>query len=378
MQELTTFLQNDTAGFVYCLLLLAFGILLLVIGGDLLVTNGLNLAKLLNIKTFVVGLTIIAFSTSSPELAFNVFAASSGHGGITIGNIFGSNIANLALVLGIGALVHNSVRRNNENRQALQDAPQSSQTLPEKIDPFVILEGYWLVGATIGITLLTFAILQWGNTEGHWLNFNRPTGIVLLLCFGIFLWWSLANKGKLKKNVDEKGTTEEGAILSLPKTIFMLLAGLLLLILGGKSAEIGAVEGARWLNISEMFIGVTIVAIATSLPEVVTTVIAAKKGEVGLIWGNILGSNIFNILFVLPITILVASFVLPGGMVIPIANVIEPMVYMFFMLLITVIVFWRMWKDNDITDAEGWTMVTLYALFLIGITIWKTMFIAPV
>jgi len=368
MQELTTFLQNDTAGFVYCLLLLAFGILLLVIGGDLLVTNGLNLAKLLNIKTFVVGLTIIAFSTSSPELAFNVFAASSGHGGITIGNIFGSNIANLALVLGIGALVHNSVRRNKKKH--LRG--------PEKIDGFVLLEGRWMVGATIGITLLTFAILQWGNTEGHWLNFNRPTGIVLLLCFGIFLWWSLANKGKLKKNVDEKGTTEEGAILSLPKTIFMLLAGLLLLILGGKSAEIGAVEGARWLNISEMFIGVTIVAIATSLPEVVTTIIAAKKDEAALIWGNIIGSNIFNILFVLPITILVASFVLPGGMVIPIANVIEPMVYMFFMLLITVIVFWRMWKDNDITDAEGWTMVTLYALFLIGITIWKTMFIAPV
>jgi cation:H+ antiporter len=369
MQELTTFLQHDTAGFVYCLLFLAFGILLLVIGGDLLVTNGLNLARHLNIKTFVVGLTIIAFSTSSPELAFNVFAASSGHGGVTIGNIFGSNIANLALVLGIGALVHNSVRR--------ESGELTTQKIPRRI---IFIEGRWVVGATIGITLLTFAILQWGNTEGYWLNFNRPIGVVLLLCFGIFLWDALLRKkNKLKPNVVEKVTAEEGAIHSLPKTIFMLVAGLLLLVLGGKSAEIGAVEGARWLNISEMFIGVTIVAIATSLPEVVTTIIAAKKGEVGLIWGNILGSNIFNILLVLPITILVASFVLPPEeRVIPIGNAAEPMVYMFFMCLFTVVVYKMMRKDSDINDFEGWTMVITYALFLIGITIWKTMFIAPV
>jgi cation:H+ antiporter len=369
MQELTTFLQNDTVGFVYCLLLLAFGILLLVIGGDLLVTHGLNLARHLNIKTFVVGLTIIAFSTSSPELAFNVFAASSGHGEVTIGNIFGSNLANLALVLGIGAIVHNSVRRKSGEQQPA--------VIPRRI---LVIEGRWIVGATIGITLLTLAILRWGNTDGYWFNFNRPIGIVLLLCFGIFLWAALfRKKNKLKPNVVEKVAIEEGAIHSLPKTMFMLLAGLLLLILGGKSAEIGAVEGARWLNISEMFIGVTIVAIATSLPEVVTTIIAAKKGEVGLIWGNILGSNIFNILFVLPITILVASFVLPPeARVIPIDNVVEPIVYMFFMCLFTVVVYRMMRKDSDINDFEGWTMVVAYAFFLIGITIWKTMFIAPV
>ena len=167
--------------------------------------------------------------------------------------------------------------------------------------------------------------------------------------------------------------------------ILYLVAGLLLLGVGGKISEIAAVQGALLLGVSEMYIGVTIVALATSLPELVTTIIAVLKKQPGLAWGNIFGSNLFNILFVLPITMIVIRVPMFRGNEVdsyihltgnpPI--VIEPFIYMISMLTITTITFWFMRNGTknrkEISNKEGLCLITFYALFIVGITIWKSM-----
>jgi len=153
---------------------------------------------------------------------------------------------------------------------------------------------------------------------------------------------------------------------SLSKAIFLLIGGFILLIIGGKSAELGAVSGARIIGISEMFIGATIVAIATSLPELVTTIVAAKRDKSDLIWGNIVGSNLFNILFVLPITLIVAYFYV-GFIGIP--TTYEPWFYMVVMLIVTFIAWFFMKNNEDITNKEGYSLVGIYFVFLIAATL---------
>ena len=360
MHEFTTFIFESPVGLLYCIGLLAIGIWFLAKGGDYLVTGGLSLAIHLEIKTMVVGLTIIAFSTSSPELAFNIFAASGGHGEITIGNIFGSNIANLALVLGIGALVHNQVLKMKGKKHAT------------RIDKkFLKKEGRWMRDSTVGISVLVGLFLLFGNTQESWLKLDWIWGAGIFIIFVLFFWHVIIrNSHKTDRDVKENETDLQ-KYTSLPKAIFLLIGGFILLILGGKSAEIGAVVGARIIGISEIFIGVTIVAIATSLPELITTIIAAKRDEAELIWGNIVGSNIFNVLFVLPITLIVAQFI--NGNFIQIASPSsEPWVYMIVMLVITFLANGFMKKDKDISNREGYSLVGLYFMFLFGVTIWKS------
>jgi cation:H+ antiporter len=357
MQELMTFIEDSPLGLVICSALLALGFWLLAKGGDYLVSGGLGLAKQLNIKTMVVGLTIIAFSTSAPELAFNVFAASSGHGEITIGNIFGSNIANLTLVLGVGALVHNKVRKKDDGQKG---TPISKD--------FLIKEGQWLIYATFGIALFTAITLLAGNKVESSFKFNWFWGSIFLLSFVLFFWHVIV-KHENKDNKREQVNGDKNNC-SLSKAILFLVGGLLLLTLGGKSAEIGSVVGARIIGISDMFIGATIVAIATSLPELVTTIIAAKRDEADLIWGNIVGSNLFNILFVLPITLIVSAIV--GIEYIEIPETYEPWVYMAVMFLVTVLSWKFMKNDEDITNTEGGSLVGIYVVFLILALILKS------
>ena len=356
MHEIITFIEHPdfgARGVWICLILLAIGIWLLALGGSWLVTGGLGLAKQLNIKTVIVGLTIIAFSTSAPELAFNVFAAIEGSGEISIGNIFGSNIANLTLVLGVGALIHNKVLKKNST-------PIGKN--------FIYKEGLWLLGATIGISLITTAILLGGNTSEDWISLGWPIGVLIFLFFILF-FWKIIVKNDSSKQLEVDGVNEATSC-SLPKAIWLLLGGFILLILGGKSAEIGAVSVARIMGISEMFIGVTIVAIATSLPELVTTIVAAKRDEAALVWGNIVGSNLFNILFVLPITVVTAAVAGKGHIAIP--SNYEPWFYMTVMLGVTIFAWGAMKKGSDITNNEAKQFVGFCVLFLVGAIIWKS------
>ena len=360
MHEFSIFIENPghtLRGILFCIGLLALGIWLLAKGGNFLVTGGLGLAKQLNIKTMLVGLTIIAFSTSSPELAFNIFAASGGSGEITVGNIFGSIIANLALVLGVGALVHNAVRRKKGEEEAT----------PIHRD-FLEKEGCWLIYSTIGISIIVGAIILLGNSKDSYFNLNIGIGGIVFIFFILFFWHVIIKH----KSSNDKEEEEPNNNCSLSKAIFLLTGGFILLIVGGKSAEIGAVSGARIIGLSEMFIGVTIVAIATSLPELVTTIVAAKRDKPDLIWGNIVGSNLFNILFVLPITLIVAYFYV-GFIDIP--TTYEPWFYMGVMLIVTLVAWNSMKKDEDITNIEGYSLVGIYFVFLITATILKMVFV---
>ncbi len=360
-------IQEHPLGLFICFTLLAIGIMLLACGGEMLVRGGLGIAKAFNIKTVIIGLTIIAFSTSSPELAFNGFAASSGHGEITIGNIFGSNIANLGLVLGVGAIIHNQIRRKQHHSKVTDGTP-----IPARIRRLI---GWWLVFSTFGISAITAVILCW-NDQLPWFQFNWQLGVIILIIFVFFFWWT-----NIKAPPNNTDNDEQSVDVACPIAwaIFFVLCGLFLLGIGGKAAELSSVTGARILGISEMFIGVTIVAVATSLPELVTTIIAARKDEAQLAWGNIFGSNLFNILFVLPITMIVvgvpwlrevdAESYIP----LPTSLGVEPWIYMGVMLLVTLITFGMIRKGRDITDFEGYFLITIYAVFLVGVTIWKTM-----
>ena len=250
--------------------ILLVGFLFLVKGADWFVEGAAGIARKLGIPQLVIGLTIVAMGTSMPEAAVSITAALNNNAGITIGNIVGSNILNILIILGITAVITNV-------------AIQKSTLLYEI--PFMI-----------GITAL---LLVFGLT-GSSITFIE--GVVFLLLFIAFLVYLfiMSKKGEVQ---------EEGEIKDIPVwkcLLFMVIGGVMV----GKGSDF-AVSGASWIarffGMSERFIGLTIVAFGTSLPELVTSVAAARKGNAGIAIGNIVGSNIFNILFVIGITSLICN-----------------------------------------------------------------------
>ncbi|MDP7008581.1 MAG: calcium/sodium antiporter [Phycisphaerales bacterium] len=333
MDSIFTFAEN------FYPISLVVGIGLLILGGNLLVEGGVAIAKRLGVSTLVIGLTIVAFSTSSPELALNAVASFNDHGSLCFGNIIGSNIANIGLVLGIGALI---CRLPVTGRIVNWEFP-------------------WLVFASFAIFITTLASYFIDLPFFH--DLGIPWAIFFLLLFTISMWkWFRLGKSESEVAKQSSDVTPEGTGSSITAWA-MLLGGLVCLGTGGKATEIGAVVLATQMGISQIVIGGTVVAIATSLPEVVTTVIAAKKKHPDLAVGNVVGSNLFNILFVLPITMLIRP--------IEIAPSPEPWVYLGVMLLITIIA-WRMTLDDRVKAKEGGVLLALYACFLVGITVWKS------
>ncbi len=269
-------------------LLVALGVVGLVAGGHLLVNGAVSVAKRLGMSTLMIGLTIVALGTSAPELALNVIAAAGGKTGLAFGNVVGSNIANIALVLGLTALI--------------TPIPIPGATLRFDGIPWLIC-----------LTLLAIVLPWIGNQPGELPGYQRWTGIVLLCCtpLTIFLW---RRDQRLSETTDD---VEKMSSISLLPSGLLVLGGLVLLIAGGRSTEIGAVNLARWMGLSEAVIGLSIVAVATSLPEIVTSMVAARKGVPSLAIGTVIGSNIFNLTLVLGTTSIVSPVALPeaGGMI---------------------------------------------------------------
>ncbi len=324
MVTFTTFAED------WFILSLLVGVLLLIFGGNWLVEGGVAIAKHMGISLLMIGLTIVAFSTSAPELALNVIAVMNGNGELAIGNIFGSNIANLGLVLGIGAIICK--------------LPVTGQVVRTEF-PILIGATAIVSGVAYYVTELTTA---WGFL------------FLGMFCIAMWHWFKQGKSGKSIIAEEAKELTE-GKTLPFGVGCIMLVGGLLLLGLGGKLTEIGAVTAATNLGISQMVIGVTIVAIATSLPEVVTTVIAARKGHPDLAVGNVVGSNLFNMLFVLPISLFFGSISMPSDIG----------VYLIAMCAITLIA-WKFTTDEKIKPIEGGVLLSLYAAFLIALVIWKS------
>ncbi len=288
------------------LLLLAGGLVLLYFGAEALVRGGAALALRLGIAPLIVGLTVVAFGTSAPEMVVSVGAATTGAGGIALGNVIGSNICNIALILGLAALIR----------------PMKVQVQLIRLDIPI------MIGASVAlVVLLADGVL------------GRFDGLLLAGAMAVYLWFLIAS-ARRDRNALAGAMEDTVHANSIPtgRGIMMVVGGLALLVLGGKIFVDGAVTLAESLGVSERIIGLTVIAIGTSLPELATSVVASVKNEGDMSIGNVIGSNIFNILAILGISALVQPLVsdafslLDFGMMLGLAICLFPLVQTGFTL----------------------------------------------
>lgn len=259
------------------LLWLAIGSAALYYGAEWLVGGGSKTAKKLGISPLIIGLTLVAYGTSAPELVVSVDSALAGQGGISIGNVVGSNICNIALILGLCALI----TPLTVNRAMLKsDVP------------------------VMALTAVAFCLIYWWQD-----GIGRIGGAILFAGFVLYNAKVIigAKKEAALNHSVETATEEDGDKAEKPLYLYLLLAalGLVVLVLGSKAFLRGAIEIAKLTGLSETVIGLTIVAVGTSLPELATSVVAAIKGERDIAIGNVVGSNIFNILLIMGVAPLI-------------------------------------------------------------------------
>ncbi|MEJ5284130.1 MAG: calcium/sodium antiporter [Brevinematia bacterium] len=258
-------------------ILLIIGFVLLIYGANFLVDGGAALAKKLNVPTIVIGLTIVAFGTSAPELVVNIFASIKNNSDIVLGNILGSNIFNILSILGVSSLIRNL-------------KVSKTTTLIEV--PIVIL-------SSIIIFIVANDILI---DKRAYSEISRSDGLIVLIFFILFLAYNIF----LGITRDfELG--EEIKDLKIQKSIFYIIIGLTFLILGGRFVVNSSINIAKFFGISERVIALTIVAIGTSLPELITSIIASLKKATDIAIGNVLGSNIFNSLFIIGVSSVITN-----------------------------------------------------------------------
>jgi len=282
-------------GILLSLLLLALGLALLIVGGDLLVRGASALARVLGISELIIGLTVVAFGTSAPELAVNVLAAWEDRGEISFGNIIGSNIANIGLILGIAALIRPLKIRGQVIRREL---------------PMMLL-------ATMAAVILAADVLLRDDVA----QFDRSDGVIMLLLFGVFIYYTIAQVFTDRRpdaiNLESSDFLEsvapDGKNASIGISLLLTAAGLGLLILGGHVTVDRAAHLALAFGVPQVIVGLTLVAVGTSLPELVTSVVAVYRGQSDLAVGNVIGSNIFNLLLILGASALVRPVPVPIG-----------------------------------------------------------------
>lgn len=252
--------------------LLVAGFVLLVKGADFFVEGSVGIATRFGIPQIVIGLTIAAMGTSTPEAAVSIVAGLKGNAEITVGNVIGSNIVNILIILGLSAVI----------------MPIAVQKSTKKIE----------IPGMIFVTLLFLAQGFTGQVV------TRLEGILLLVVFAVYLGYLFWIARTIKDEEEESTHT-----WTLPKQLLAIVGGIIVVVYGSDLAVDGATAIAKAIGISDRIIGLTIVAIGTSLPELVTSVTAARKGKADLAIGNIVGSNIFNILFVAGLTAVITPVV---------------------------------------------------------------------
>lgn len=309
---------------IICLLL---GFIIIIKGSDMLVDGSVNLAKFLKIPTLVIGLTIVAIATGVPEIAISISSSLKGSNGLLLGNLLGSNIFNILFILGLIAIIK-----------------------PLHIKKEIILKNY----AFALLSCLVLFIISYDIYFGDSLvNVITRTEGILLLCFaGIFLYSTV-----LEATLDKNIKVEKGKFSF--KDILYIVVGIVLI---GLSAEVivnSAVNISKWLGIGEDLIGLTIIAVGTNLPELVTSIVAVRKGEVDIAIGNLVGTNIYNIFLILglaatinPITISSNAFI--DIIVLAITSFI---VYIFIQ------------HKKDINRKEGIIMILLYIIYIVYVVI---------
>lgn len=326
---MTAFIEN--CSLPAAVLFLVLGFVFLVKGADIFVEGSSSIAKRLHVPSIIIGLTIVAMGTSLPETAVSVTASLANNNALAVSNAVGSNIFNLMVVIGFCAVL----------------TPVAVQKDVLKRDfPFSMLCAILLfVLGCIGPMIL-----------GHF------DGIILLALFAVYVVFLIRSALKASKSGntsdDESiAAAEEMKMISVPRSIFFIVAGAVGIALGGDVVVNSASNIATKFGMSQTLVGLTIVSIGTSLPELVTSIVAARKNEVDMALGNAIGSNVFNILMVLGIASAIS----------PIAFLTENLVDIAILMVFSVLVWIFAWTKKKLTKPEGAVMLLLYAAYVVYI-----------
>ncbi len=313
------------------------GLVLLIAGGELLVRGAVNVASRLGVSPLVIGLTLVGFGTSTPELVTSVQAALAGAPGIAYGNIVGSNIANILLIVGIAAML----------------APMAVASKALRRDGVVML--------SVAVVFAAIATVM---------PLGRIVGTIFIAALGLYVWLAFRQE-RVATGVEHGAVYDKSLALQeadpdlaptkkvgppLLASLLIAVAGLILVVLGGRFLVEGAVSLARGFNISETVIGLTIVAIGTSMPELVTSIVAALKRQGDLAFGNIIGSNIYNILGIGGFTALAAPGAVPAEIV-SFDNLV--------MVGVSAALLLMAWTGLRIARWEGFALLVGYAAYVI-------------
>lgn len=312
---------NSTVGSVIIsVVFLIAGFWGLIKGADIFVDSASQIAAKLKVPLIVIGLTVVAFGTSAPEAAISITSAFQNNAGIAVGNVIGSNIMNILLILGISSLICR--------------LPVKKTTFRYEI-PFVVL---------ITVVLLVLGVMD--------SSLSRLDGVIFILLFAVFMVYLM----KLSKSGDSSLTDDVPEIdenVSVPKMILLVILGIAMIVLGSDFTVSGATKIAEVIGLDDRIIGLTVVAFGTSLPELVTSIQAARKNKVDIAIGNIIGSNIFNILFVVGISALVS----PAPIVFKNEFIIDAIAAIATAALLWLLVF----KNKRISRLGGVIMLVCYA-----------------
>lgn len=329
-------LIND-APFVLVLVFLVIGFTLLIKGADLFVEGSSSVAKRLHVPSIIIGLTIVAMGTSLPETAVSVSASLVGNNELAVSNVVGSNIFNLMVVIGVCAM--------------LATVNVAKETITRDIPLSLICAGL----------LMLLGVIGFGDKSG--MTLGRFDGVILIAFFAGYLFYmvKIALKASREgKNVEiEGGSDEDIKLVSVPVSILFIVGGAIAIAFGGDVTVDAASRIASDLGMSQTLIGLTIVSIGTSLPELVTSIVAARKNEVDMALGNAIGSNIFNILMVLGVASAIS----------PISIIKENIIDMCVLIVFTVCVWIFAGTKKKIGRMEGFCMVAFYLAYAVYIII---------
>lgn len=303
--------------------LLVVGFVLLIKGADFFVEGSSSVAKMLKVPSIIIGLTIVAMGTSLPECAVSITASLTNNNALAVSNAVGSNIFNLMVVCGFCALF---------NPLAVDKS-----TLKKEFPFSIICAMLLLVLGYIGMVL------------------GRPDGIVLLVLFAGFIIWMVRSALRARAEASD----EEYEVLPVWKCIVFIIGGIIAIKFGGDFVVNGASTIAAKMGLSQNLIGLTIVACGTSLPELVTSVVAAKKNELDMALGNVIGSNIFNILFVLGIAAAMS----------PMEFIMENVIDIIILMVLSLVVWGFAWTKQKLDKKEGIAMLIMYAVYLVYICV---------
>ena len=316
----------NNAPFIVVLLCLIVGFVFLVKGADLFVEGSSSVAKRFKVPSLIIGLTIVAMGTSLPETAVSVAASIAHNNTLAVSNVTGSNIFNLMVVIGVCALM----------TPIVVDGASLKRDFPFSMICAILL----LVMGTIGMTL------------------GRVDGIILRGCCAGYIFYLIRHTLKQNRQSSDE-EVDEIPLISMPKAVIFILIGAVGIAVGGDVVVDSASRIAIDLGMSQTLIGLTIVSIGTSLPELVTSIVAARKNEVDMALGNAIGSNVFNILMVLGIASAIS----------PVSLITENIIDLCVLIVFTVCVWIFAGTKKKIGKIEGFAMVALYAIYAVYIVI---------